>query len=87
MSDLERKILDALRRLDSGVAAYRDGGPKPDLPGLFQELDDLTASLPARETPADLLHYLHKKSYEKARLFLEGRDAENARGACRTPAK
>jgi hypothetical protein len=28
------------------------------------------------------LHYLRKKSYEKARLWLEGRDAENARGNC-----
>jgi hypothetical protein len=29
-----------------------------------------------------LLHYLHRKSYEKARLWLEDRDAENARGGC-----
>jgi len=29
-----------------------------------------------------LLHYLHRKSYEKARLFLEGRGAENAAGSC-----
>jgi len=28
------------------------------------------------------LHYLHKKSYEKARLWLEGREAENKAGNC-----
>ena len=40
----------------------------------------LTAQLGA-QGDASLLHYLHKKSYEKAQLYLEGRDAENARGA------
>jgi hypothetical protein len=30
-----------------------------------------------------LLHYLHKKSYEKARLFLLDRDVENQIGSCR----
>jgi len=30
-----------------------------------------------------LLHYLQKKSYEKARLYLQGRDAENQLGNCR----
>ena len=29
-----------------------------------------------------LLHYLHKRSYQKARLYLEGRDAENQAGQC-----
>jgi len=42
----------------------------------------LTAQLPPQTDP-QLLHYLHKKSYEKARLFLQGRDAENQFGNCR----
>jgi len=45
-------------------------------------LDELTRKLPPNADPG-LLHYLHKKSYEKARLFLEGRDAENQLGNCR----
>jgi hypothetical protein len=35
-----------------------------------------------RDADPTLLHYLHKKSYEKARLFLQGRDAENQVGNC-----
>jgi hypothetical protein len=49
---------------------------------LFARLEVLTARLP-RETAPELLHYLHKKSYEKARLFLQGREAENQAGNCR----
>jgi hypothetical protein len=48
---------------------------------MFSRIDDLTRQLP-RESDPTLLHYLHKKSYEKARLFLQGREAENARGNC-----
>jgi hypothetical protein len=33
-------------------------------------LDHLTRELP-KNTPPDLLHYLHRKSYGKAREFLE----------------
>jgi hypothetical protein len=46
-----------------------------------QRLTELTRSLPP-ETSPDLLHYLHKRSYEKARFWLQGRDAENAAGNC-----
>ncbi len=56
--------------------------PKPDLLPLFARLDALTAQLP-RQTDPTLLHYLHKKSYEKARLFLQGRESENQLGNCR----
>jgi hypothetical protein len=49
---------------------------------LFARLDELTRALP-RDTDPTLLHYLQKKSYQKARLFLEGRDAENQAGNCR----
>ena len=55
--------------------------PKPDLLPLFARLEELTRQLPPNTDP-NLLHYLHKKSYEKARLWLEGRGANNARGNC-----
>ncbi|MBW8865450.1 MAG: hypothetical protein JF609_11135, partial [Verrucomicrobia bacterium] len=56
--------------------------PKPNLLLLFAHLDELTGKLP-RNTDPTLLHYMHKKSYEKARLFLQGRDDENQLGNCR----
>ena len=56
--------------------------PKPSLLPLFTRLDELAKRLP-RETDPALLHYLHKRSYEKAQLFLQGRDAENQVGNCR----
>ena len=81
MTDLEKDILNALLDLDSAVRSLRTANPNPDLQPLFQRLDRLTESLPRGSDP-NLLHYLNKKSYEKARLLLEGRDAENARGGC-----
>lgn len=82
MTDPEQEILAALRALERAVASMATTQPKPNLLPLFAQLDDLTARLP-RATDPTLLHYLHKKSYEKARLFLEGRDAENQVGNCR----
>ncbi len=81
MTAAESEILEALVSLDSTVKTIRTANPKPDLRPLFQRIDDLSRALPS-DTDPSLLHYLHKKSYEKARLFLEGRDAENAQGNC-----
>ena len=67
--------------LEDAVAQV-NAKPKPDLVGLFGRLDDLTAQLP-RGTSPDLLHYMHKKSYQKARLFLQGQDPEQ--GTCTYP--
>ena len=82
MTTTESEILDALRELEAAVRSARHGQPKVNLSTLFERIDHLTGALP-RETPPDLLHYLHRKSYEKARLWLEGREAENQRGSCR----
>ena len=79
---LEKDILRALVELDLAVKSMATAKPKPDLPGLFAKLDGLTRQLP-HDTDPSLLHYMHKKSYEKARLFLQGRDAENQMGNCR----
>jgi len=80
--ETENAILAALNELDSSVQAMHTSGPKPNLMPLFERIDNLTRQLP-KETDPSLLHYLHKKSYEKARLFLQGRDTENAEGNCR----
>ena len=64
------------------VQALPTANPKPSLLPIFSRLDELTRQLPSGADPS-LLHYLHKKSYEKARLFLQGRDAENQAGNCR----
>jgi len=82
MSELEQDILKALLDLESAVKAFPSSNPKPNLLPFFERLDDLTGRLPSDADPS-LLHYLRKKSYEKARLLLQGRDAENARGSCR----
>jgi len=82
MTEPESKILQALVELASAVKSMPTSDPKPDLLRLFSRLDDLTGQLP-KETDRTLLHYLHQKSYEKARLWLEGREAENQAGSCR----
>jgi len=81
MSETEQQILDALLELERTVASMPTANPKPNLLPLFSRIEELTRQLP-READPSLLHYLHKKSYEKARLFLQGREAENARGNC-----
>ncbi len=81
-SSLESNILKALVELDLAVKSMATVRPKPNLLPLFDRLDALTAELP-RQTDPTLLHYMHKKSYEKARLFLQGRESENQAGNCR----
>ena len=80
--DILQNILAALVELDNAVKTMSTANPKPNLMPLFARIDELTKQLP-RDTDPQLLHYLHKKSYEKARLFLQDRDAENQVGNCR----
>jgi hypothetical protein len=81
MTATETTIWEALVELDRQVKLMPSANPKPDLLPLFTRLDELARQLPTQTAP-ELLHYLHKKSYQKARLFLEGRDAENTAGNC-----
>jgi hypothetical protein len=81
MTEVEQAILATLIELDGKVAAMKTAQPKPDLLPVFQRLDDLATRLPA-DTHGQLLHFLRNKSYEKARLWLEGREAEIGRGSC-----
>ena len=79
MTETESDLLHALLDLENTVLKMPTANPKPSLLPLFTRIDELTRQLP-RATDPSLLHYLHKKSYEKARLFLEGQSAE--KGTC-----
>ena len=81
MTQTEQSLLDTLLELENAIEAMPRATPKPNLLPLFSRIDDLARSLPVTSEPL-LLHYLHKKSYQKARLFLQGREGENARGNC-----
>lgn len=74
MTDTESALLDQLRQLDATAARRGDVLP------ILTELARLTRSLGPGADP-DLLHYLNRRSYEKARLLLEGIDPET--GVCR----
>jgi hypothetical protein len=76
---LEKNLLDTLIELENAVKAMPTANPKPNLLPIFSRIDELTRQLPPG-TDHNLLHYLRKKSYEKARLHLQDRDAENQQG-------
>ena len=82
MSATEQSVLNALRDLEQAVQRMPAADPKPNLLPLFTRIDELTRQLP-RDTDPTLLHYLQRKSYEKARLWLQGREEENQAGSCR----
>ena len=82
MTAQEQLILESLRALEAAVKAMPNTNPKPSLLPLFAKLDEQTAALP-NDTDPQLLHYLHKKSYEKARMWLEEQRDQIARGGCR----
>jgi hypothetical protein len=72
MTAIEEQILDNLMALETASARMATTQPKPDLLPIFARLDELTGQLPPG-TESDLLHYLHRKSYQKARVFLQQR--------------
>lgn len=82
MTELEQSIAKALDELDSAVKARAAGAQLQNLLPIFSRLDHLTEQLPKNADP-ELVHFLRKKSYEKARLLLQGQGARNARGTCR----
>jgi hypothetical protein len=81
MTALEQTVLQTLNELDVTVRSAKASGAKVNLLPLFDRLDDLARQLP-KGTDPELLHFLNRKSYEKARLLLQGREAEISRGAC-----
>jgi DNA-binding GntR family transcriptional regulator len=72
MTQIEREIFDTLLELERAAAQMAASTPKPDLRPLFARLDELAGRLPAG-ADSDLRHYLQRKSYQKARAFLEQR--------------
>ena len=81
MTDLEQQILNSLTELENAVSGMATATPKPDLLPIFARIDTLATQLPPNADPS-LLHYLRKRSYEKARLFLQERHSEISRGNC-----
>ncbi|HAV61238.1 MAG TPA: hypothetical protein DCY13_02600 [Verrucomicrobiales bacterium] len=81
MTDTENQILNTLLELEDAVNRMSTANPKPNLVPLFGKLDELAGSLPP-ETDPELRHFLQRKSYQKARLLLQGMGAENRRGSC-----
>jgi hypothetical protein len=81
MTDMENRILDTLLELESAVNNLATANPKPNLVPLFTRLDEMAGQLPPDADP-ELRHFLHRKSYQKARLLLQGRGGENRRGSC-----
>ena len=81
MTETETALLQSLTELEKTVASIPKLTPKPDLLPIFARIDELARQLP-RGTDPTLVHYLQKKSYQKARLYLQGRDCENQAGNC-----
>jgi hypothetical protein len=81
-TNTEKDLLLALTELDNAVKAMPAIEAKPNLLLLFNRIDELAKQLP-RGTNPTLLHYLDRKSYEKARLFLQGRDVDIQAGKSR----
>ncbi len=79
LSAFETSVLKTLHALEAAIAAGRPPSPNPTLRTVLSQLDQLTTELPPT-IRADLRHYLQKRSYQKARILLEGGDPEA--GAC-----
>jgi hypothetical protein len=82
MTELERNLLQSLTELEATVQSLLTADPKPSLLPLFARIDELARQLPPDASP-ELLHYLQKKCYGKARLWLEEREAGTTPGTCR----
>lgn len=74
---IENNLRDALAALEAAVKAMPTAHPKLNLLPLFARIDELAGQLP-KGTDPNLIHYLQKKSYEKARLWLDDRNRETA---------
>ena len=83
MTGTEQSILAALLELERTVEAMPHTTPKPESAAAIFAARRTYSLIATVSTDPTLLHYLHKKSYQKARLFLQGRDAENHAGNCR----
>lgn len=78
MTETEKEILETLKALNQEVSSMNGPGAKQNLVQFFNRLDQLATELPETTHPR-LMHYMHKRSYEKALLFLSG-GAEEIQG-------
>lgn len=76
MESLEQSLLDKLLELEAASKTLATANPKPNLMRLFEEVENLAGRLPKSSNPS-LLHYLQRKSYQKARLLLQGKNPES----------
>jgi hypothetical protein len=67
---------DLFLALQEYFAAIEQKAPASTLLPLIQTLDDWDKKLES-VAPSELRHYLQRKSYEKAWLFLQGREIEH----------
>lgn len=81
MTPVEQSILAALNELDTAARNMSTSPSKPNLLPIFERLESLARQLPPGSN-SELAHFLSRKSYDKARLLLLGRNSENARGNC-----
>ena len=81
MTETEQALLQSLLDLEAAISSMPTADPKPDLVTHFNRIDELGKQLPS-DTDPSLRHYIDKRSYQKARLFLQGRDEENKAGNC-----
>ena len=75
MEDWRASILEGLRGFEAAASAAGRGGDRSALRASLARLADLERALPA-DADAQLRHYLQRRSYEKARLWIEGTDPE-----------
>ena len=76
MESLEQALLDKLMELETASKNLATAEPKPNLMRLFGEIENLAGRLPQSSNPS-LLHYLQRKSYQKARRLLQGENPES----------
>lgn len=81
MTELEHELHSALVSLDRAVREMAVTKQPVDLMPLFARIDELGAKLPPGTDP-QLIHFIQRKSFEKATLWLEGRKAQITRGIC-----
>lgn len=81
MTQLEQQLYDSLITLDKAIKSFAATKQPVDLVPMMKRIDELGAQLPP-ETDPQLLHFIQKKSFEKAILWFEGRHAEIGRGNC-----
>ncbi len=70
MTPAEKALRDAIVELEETAAMARSGRKTPGVLPVLEKVERLAAELPP-DTPAELRHFLERKSYAKARAFLE----------------